>query len=152
MSQLDARMSEPLGVTQGLRISAEQHALFAQGRMSLDDVNALRLAVQWAPLAAADNKKVTNAAPGYSWHEFGLAVDVVPFESGGQADWNETHPVWMEIVNKGQELGLKSGISWKDEPHFQLTGRFPDTPTDEVRMIYQQGGVQAVWAAAFNIS
>jgi peptidoglycan L-alanyl-D-glutamate endopeptidase CwlK len=148
MGQLDAQMSEPLGITQGLRISAEQHALFAQGRMSLEDVNALRAAVQWAPILAVDNKKVTNAPPGYSWHEFGMAVDVVPFESGGLADWNETHPVWQEILTKGQALGLKSGISWKDEPHFQCTGRFPDTPTDEVRTIYQQGGVKAVWEAA----
>jgi hypothetical protein len=142
-------MSESLGVTQGLRDDDEQMALWAQGRMQLDQVNALRAKVLWAPITEAANEKpVTNARPGYSWHPFGMAVDVVPEDSSGQPDWNVNHPVWQELVTKGEALGLTSGISWKDEPHFQLVGRFPVTPNDEVRAICKQGGIKAVWDAA----
>lgn len=141
--------SEPIGVTQGLRNSKEQSALYAQGRQPLDSVNALRAAVGLAPLDADENiEPVTHAKPGYSWHEFGLAVDVVPFESSGEADWDEAHPIWSELVDSGEMLGLTSGKSWNDEPHFQLTGRFPETPTDEVRRLFASGGLQAVWNAA----
>lgn len=142
-------LSEPLGVTQGLRKSAEQDALYSQGRLPLDTVNQKRLLVGWAPVTPDENiKPVTNAKPGYSWHEFGLAVDVVPFESSNEPDWDENHPIWQEIVSAGEELGLASGISWRDEPHFQLTGIFPDTPSDVVRALFASGGLQAVWNAA----
>jgi peptidoglycan L-alanyl-D-glutamate endopeptidase CwlK len=142
-------LSEPIGVTQGLRNSSEQDALYAQGRYSLDVVNQRRRLVGWAPIEADENiRTVTEAKPGYSYHEFGLAVDVVPFESSGEPDWNENHPIWREIIENGESLGLTSGVSWRDEPHFQLTGRFPETPTDEVRRLAQTGGIQAVWNAA----
>lgn len=149
MYQLELQMSEQIGITQGLRRSDEQKALYAQGRQPLGVVNQLRLAVGWSPINEEENEDtVTKAQPGYSWHEFGMAVDVVPFDSQMHPDWNETHPVWVEIMTKGSALGLTSGKSWNDEPHFQLTGRFPVTPTDEVRQIYAANGLNGVWEAA----
>ena len=146
---LAEQMSEPIGVTQGLRTPKEQAALYAQGRKALDQVNALRKDVGWAAITATENfSRRTEAKPGYSWHEFGLAVDVVPFESSGEPDWNETHLVWQEIVEKGTGLGLTSGVSWKDEPHLQLTGRFPASATDEVRTIFAMSGLNGVWQAS----
>jgi hypothetical protein len=147
--QLETQLSEPIGVSQGLRSYPEQEALYAQGRLTLQKVNALRKAVHWAPMTKAQNiDKVTDAQPGYSWHNFGMAVDVVPFESSGQPDWDEQHPVWQEIVAKGTALGLVAGVAWNDRPHFQLTGKFPETPTDEVRATYTVEGIDGVWRAA----
>lgn len=146
---LSGIMSEPIGVTQGLRTSAEQAALYAQGRNSTSYVNQLRQALGWAPLTDTENVRVTKAPPGFTWHEFGLAVDLVPFESNGQPDWDENHPVWNEIIAKGESLKLTSGVSWDDKPHLQITGVFPvAAPTDAVRQIYSQGGLNAVWQAA----
>ncbi len=147
---LEKLMSCPIGVTQGVRTDAEQAALFAQGRNSLVVVNALRAKVGWASLALDENiKPVTDARPGYSWHPFGMAVDLVPEDQDtGAPDWNEKHPTWQEIVTKGESLGMVSGISWHDTPHLQMTGRFPVTPTDEVRALMQSGGMQAVWQAS----
>lgn len=146
IQQLAAQMSEEIGVTQGLRSFNEQDALYAQGREDLDAVNTLRTALNWAAITEAENIRVTNARGGFSWHNFGLAVDVVPFASASQPDWNVRHPVWLELVDKGEALGLTSGISWGDEPHFQLQGRFPiDEPTDEVRSIFATDGLQGVW-------
>lgn len=120
-------------VTQSLRPWATQEALYAQGR-------------------TAPGSIVTNAEPGFSWHNFGLAVDVAPFD-GALPDWNITHPVWQRLVSVGDSLGLLSGAEWRtfpDWPHFQLTGRFPVTPDDEVRYLFKEGGLQAVWDAAFS--
>lgn len=139
-------------ITMGLRSWNEQAALYAQGRETLLQVNALRLNVHWAPLTDFENMKVTNAPPGYSWHNFGMAVDVVPDNldiPGFQPDWNESHPSWARLIVVGRSVGLVNGISWKDEPHFQLTGRFPVTPDDEVRQLYRDGGCQVIWQEAF---
>src|ERR1017187_6445090 len=38
-------------------------------------------------------KVVTHARPGHSYHQFGLAVDVAPFDAG-IPDWNANHPAW----------------------------------------------------------
>src|ERR1700692_426405 len=99
-------------VVQGLRTWAEQTALYAQGRTTPGNI-------------------VTEARAGYSWHEFGLAVDIVPM-NGPEPMWNNPD-IWDRIIAAGEVLGLTSGKAWHDVPHFQLTGKFPATPTDEVR-------------------
>jgi peptidoglycan LD-endopeptidase CwlK len=118
-------------VTQGLRSWEEQAALYAQGR-------------------TAPGPEVTKAPPGASYHNFGLAVDVVPMMPLGP-DWNTGHPVWQRIISVGQSLGLVSGSNWRsfpDFPHFQLTGSLPVSPNDYVRAAYSEGGIDAVWTAA----
>lgn len=118
-------------VTQGLRSWEEQAALYAQGR-------------------TAPGPEVTKAPPGSSYHNFGLAVDVVPMMPLGP-DWNVGHPVWKRIISVGESLGLVSGSNWRtfpDFPHFQFTGSLPVSPNDYVRASYSQGGIAAVWTAA----
>lgn len=120
-------------VTQSLRPWSEQEALYAQGR-------------------TAPGSVVTNAQPGYSWHNFGLAVDVAPFDAN-QPDWNVNHPVWQRLVTVGGSLGLVSGSEWRtfpDWPHLQLTGTFGVSPDDNARYILKEGGLQAVWDEAFG--
>ena len=119
-------------VTQGLRAMAEQEAFYAQGR-------------------TAPGQIVTDAQPGYSWHQFGLAVDIAPLTPQGP-DWNVGHPVWGRIVSVGVLLGLVAGAQWRvfpDWPHFQFTGRFLVTPDDEARLILSTRGMGAVWEEAF---
>lgn len=121
-------------VTQGLRTWSEQDKLYAQGRTQ-------------------PGKIVTNAPGGSSWHNFGLAVDIVPLAGdSGRPDWNPEHPVWKRTVTVGESLGLFSGSefkTFKDWPHFQLTGKFPASPNDEVRQIFRDGGMGSVWLEAF---
>ncbi|MEZ5046603.1 MAG: M15 family metallopeptidase [Chitinophagaceae bacterium] len=99
------RFGIDLRVVQGFRTVAEQDKLYAQGR-------------------TAPGNKVTNARGGQSNHNFGLAVDVVPFVNG-QPDWNtKKYPLLGQI---GMSRGLEWGGKWKtilDLPHFQnLQGR-----------------------------
>lgn len=123
----------PIRVTQGFRSFADQAAIYAQGR-------------------TAPGLRVTKAKPGHSWHEFGLAVDVVPLTlPHGQPDWNPSHAAWKRIIAVGESLGLFSGDQFihcpKDEPHFQLTGEFPLSPDDHVRWIYATAGTSPLWAS-----
>lgn len=116
-------------VTQGLRTWADQARLYAQGR-------------------TAPGPRVTNAKPGESWHNFGLAVDVAVFDIRGNPDWNAGHLAYQRVVALGTTLGMVSGKAWNDVPHLQLTGRFGTSPDGEVRQIFDAGGISSVWAEA----
>jgi peptidoglycan L-alanyl-D-glutamate endopeptidase CwlK len=115
-------------VTQGMRSWDEQDKLWQQGRTKPGPI-------------------VTMARPGFSYHNFGLAVDVVPMTPMGP-DWDVSHPQWKKIVEVGISLGLESGAAWrtfKDYPHFQLTGNLPLTPTPQLRATFQTEGIIGVW-------
>jgi len=105
-----------------LRTFKEQNALYAIGRTKLYDEKGRRLG------------KVTNAKGGQSYHNYGLAIDIVllkdtdgngtfesaswetnvDFDKDGKADW-------MEVVAIFQKYGWEWGGVWKfkDLPHFQ---------------------------------
>lgn len=106
-----------------LRTNEEQAILYAQGRTKLFDSQGKRLGI------------VTNAAPGWSMHNYGLACDIVllidnngdgkyeeaswdtvkDFDKDGQADW-------MEVVEVFKKYGWIWGGSFKtivDKPHFE---------------------------------
>ena len=90
-------------LTHTLRTIQEQNELYAQGRTK-------------------PGKIVTNAMGGYSYHNYGLAFDVVPVV-GKLAVWDD-NDLWNTIGRAGQDIGLEWGGSWekfKDKPHFQLT-------------------------------
>lgn len=134
MAEMLLGESIEIQVTQGLRSWAQQAALYAEGRDANGNVIDARAVV-------------TNAKPGHSYHCFGLAVDVAPFDQG-IPDWNANHPVWKRIVSVGESVGLSSGSKWRtfpDFPHFQMTGQLPVTPDDAVRAAYATGGIDAVW-------
>lgn len=98
-----------------LRTYAEQNGLYAQGR-------------------TAPGKIVTQAKGGQSYHNFGLAVDIVlvvdkdgngSFES---ASWDTKSDFdgdgksdWQEVVNIFKQHGWVAGVDWKfvDAPHFE---------------------------------
>lgn len=65
---------------------------------------------------------VTNAKPGDSYHQYGLAFDAVPAAYRTLPNWNPTGKDWQTIGAIGRSLGLEWGGDWvkKDFPHFQL--------------------------------
>lgn len=103
-----------------LRTYAEQNALYAQGRTT-------------------PGLKVTQAKGGQSYHNFGLAIDIVlivdkdgngnfetaswdtksDFDGDGKSDW-------QEVVNIFKRYGWAWGGNWKftDMPHFEKTYGF----------------------------
>lgn len=64
---------------------------------------------------------VSQVGGGYSYHNYGLAVDVVEIKNG-EALW--TNPNWSTIGDIGKSLGFEWGGDWSgfvDKPHFQMT-------------------------------
>lgn len=75
--------------------------------------------------------KVTNARGGQSFHNYGLAFDIVLMLDGKEASWNTNADFdgdgvsdWMEVVKEFTNAGYEWGGHWKtivDMPHFQKT-------------------------------
>lgn len=111
-------------ITCTLRTAAEQGALYAQGREPLTAVNKLRSDLGLYLLNAKENKIVTNAGPGESIHQYGLAFDVVPLIAGKPC-WDKRSAVWTAVGALGEAAGLEWAGRWKtfpEYPHFQATG------------------------------
>ncbi len=117
-----------LMVTSTLRSHDEQAALYAQGRKTLDPVNALRQKARLAPIKAEGNQIVTSATT--STHEFGLAFDVALIKDGSphwdrSLDLNDnSHTDYLEVGSVGEGLGLIWGgrCRHRDLCHFEWTG------------------------------
>lgn len=73
--------------------------------------------------------RVTKAKAGQSYHNYGLAVDIVLITEGGKkASWDTVKDFdgdrtsdWMEIVAIFKKYGWSWGGEWnfKDNPHFE---------------------------------
>lgn len=126
--KLEAMLAFDIEVTQGVRSYAQQDAL------------------------ADQIPKVTEVRGGYSAHNFGYAVDVVPEDiEPGQPDWNIDHPAWREILASAPSCGLAEGAQWRsfpDNPHLYLD-ELPAEPGDDMREAMASGGLPKVWADCF---
>jgi len=75
-------------------------------------------------------KIVTNAKGGQSYHNHGLAFDLVLIIDGKTASWDTLNDFdgdkvsdWFECVTIAKKYGWEHGGDWrfKDQPHFQKT-------------------------------
>lgn len=101
-----------LRVTDGLRTFKEQGAIYNQPFDKID--NDLDGVIDEA------DEKVSNAKPGSSYHNYGLAFDVVPMV-GLKPVWNSDK--WSEIARIGKSYGFFWGGDFKsfiDKPHFEF--------------------------------
>jgi len=88
-------------IVQGLRTIDEQNQLYAQGRTKAGNI-------------------VTNAKGGFSYHNYGLAIDIVELIEG-KANWNFDYLSLHSIATKHK---LKWGGTFKsiiDKPHYELS-------------------------------
>lgn len=119
----------PFGAFMGLRTFTEQNALYEQGR-------------------SLPGKVITNARGGSSWHNFGLALDMVEDgdleQAGIQWSWKKNAD-YLLIGDIAKSVGLEWGGFWKsfkDYPHVQLTGSLS---LPEANRIYQVNGLDGVY-------
>lgn len=121
-------------VVSGLRTREKQQALYDQGRIISGDI-------------------VTNAKPGFSLHNYGLACDIVPYLVGdsGALNWDHRTAQYGAMVSQLKAQGLTWGGEWhmlKDYDHFQFGG-LPASPSMEMVADYGDGGLDAlksIWA------
>ena len=59
---------------------------------------------------------------GYSYHNYGLAVDIVFKDSSGNWTWDNSYD-WERLAQLGESVGFEAGRRWPrvDSPHFQYT-------------------------------
>lgn len=91
-------------VTSTYRDFAAQQALYDQGRTKPGNI-------------------VTHAKPGQSYHNFRVALDVVPLRDKKPV-WDAKDPVWQEVGRLGEAQGFEWAGRWKkfrEFPHFQYT-------------------------------
>lgn len=120
----------------GLRDPFEQAKLWRQSR----SIEEIRAKIQEFRAVGADflahcidsvgpqhGDPVTNAPPGYSWHQWGESVDCF-WLLDGKAEWSTTKKVggfnaYKVYADEAETLGLVAGGHWttfKDWPHVQL--------------------------------
>lgn len=122
-NEISAKLGDRIAVrfTQVFRTKKEQQDLYNQGRTT-------------------PGKKVTNALPGQSFHEYGLAFDIaLLYDKNGDGNFEEVSwdikrdqdrdgkSDWMTVVNFFKSKGWKWGgdfKSFKDYPHFEKTFGF----------------------------
>lgn len=99
IDEIEAKTGLLFRIVQGLRTFDEQQAIYDQGRTK-------------------PGKIVTNAKPGSSYHNYGLAIDIVPIVNG-KPDWNFKYETIYDIAEKH---GFTCGGKFKsivDKPHFE---------------------------------
>jgi len=124
-----------VGVFCGLRTFGQQDVLYTLGRTVKN-----RDGYPAKPMGHI----VTRARGGESWHNYGLAVDLV-FRVNGKWSWDTALP-WNKIGQLAEEQGLEWGGRWKflDLPHIQ---RVAGLEISEAKDLYSRGGLPAVWEA-----
>ena len=93
-------------LSDGRRTLSKQEALYAQGR-------------------TAAGKVVTNAKPGSSAHNFGLAADIWPLTPDGDFDWEADDELFKIMARIAVSIGLVAGYNFKsihDAPHVEDPG------------------------------
>lgn len=120
----------------GIRTPDEQAKLWRQSRAKEEiEVARQKLLAGGAPFLAEvlhrvgpqHGPHVTNALPGFSWHQWGEAMDCF-WALNGHAEWSTTvleNGVngYRFYANAGKAAGLTAGGLWtsfKDWPHLQL--------------------------------
>lgn len=99
INKAESEFGIKLRVYSAYRSFSEQNKLYAIGRTTPGNV-------------------VTYTKAGQSYHNFGLAIDVVEIKNG-KALWK--NPNWEKIGKLGESNGFAWGGRWnkKDLPHFQ---------------------------------
>ena len=129
-----------------LRTAERQNFLFGKGRTPEQCIEA-GISAYWSWQTCPDGE-VTKATYGDSWHNFGVAVDIVENDA---TPWTASQAFWHALSELAIENGFVWGGSWRrfpDLPHLQW-GRCPISPTTDDKLLLETKGPSAVWAKYF---
>jgi peptidoglycan L-alanyl-D-glutamate endopeptidase CwlK len=108
---------------------------------------AARQAVLYAAGRTTPGPKVTNARPGESWHQYGLAVDLA-FGGPGRWTWEGDWPAARAIM---VNAGLRS-LAPYEQAHVEWPTGFP---VETARGVVEQHGLLSLWQrieSAFKVT
>lgn len=97
------KLGMPIKLSEGFRSAKKQNEYYAKGRTT-------------------EGKIITNAQGLQSYHNFGLAFDVIFIKY----NWNAPQNWWDTLGKEGEKLGLTWGGRWemRDYTHFELHDGF----------------------------
>lgn len=101
IEEAEEALDVTLRITQGMRTIQEQNELYAIGR-------------------TRPGTKVTNAQGGSSFHNYGLAIDLVEIRDG-MANWDFPYELLKPIATKYNLVWGGDFTSIIDKPHYELT-------------------------------
>lgn len=107
----------PVDLFEGYRSPDRQDWLYDQGR-------------------TRPGKVITNARAWQSWHQFGLAADIVG-RTQGKWDWSIDYDRITVIMNRHGFESLKF-----EKPHFQITGGLTFR---EAKLLHDRFGIFHLW-------
>lgn len=122
INQVQSELNIKLRVTTALRTISEQNNLYTQGRTK-------------------PGKKVTWVKGGYSFHNYGLAIDIIKIEKDGTVDWGNIQ-YFSKVAKVAKKLGFEWGGDWKstpDMPHFQYTFGYT---TSQLKRKFENGDLE----------
>lgn len=92
---------------------------------------------------------VTNAADGLSFHNYGLAVDLVFDADGGKAgmQWSWTGDYQKLGILTNDFSRLEWGGNWKRFPEFCHVQMSCGFSISQIKAMYDKDGIEAVWQA-----
>ena len=137
----------------GLRPLSSQAILWRQSRPTEEVQNQIDtwrsqgcncLADALDSVGPQEGPHVTDALPGYSWHNWGQAVDCY-YELDGQPCWDGDNPAYQTYARTAEGLGLTAGynFTFKDPGHLQLQ-------KEEIPTIYTPQQVNDYFAKFVN--
>lgn len=120
----------------GLRTWDEQARLYELGRSARNPDGATE--------ANPRGNIVTKTVDGYSWHNYGIACDIVFRDVKGNWTWDKTDQEWEDLGKIGELYGLTWGGRWKqaDKPHFELKMNVSIIAARKIAIV---GSIEDVW-------
>lgn len=108
INECEAVFNTTFRIAQGFRTFAEQDAIYNQPRDGKDNDGD-------GKIDEAD-EKVTKVNGGYSYHNYGLAIDIVEIKDG-KINWNFDYKKLKPIADR-YKLDWGMGIWGFDNPHY----------------------------------
>jgi len=87
--------------------------------------------------------RTTWVKGGYSYHNYGLAVDFEIFNTDGKKNWDFSGYGWQTLITNAERIGFTSGYRWafpkNDPPHIENS---LGLTTIQLKALYENGKVK----------
>jgi hypothetical protein len=120
-------------VVAGFRSFSDQQARFEQGRQKPGTI-------------------VTKAEAGHSWHNYGLAVDIVlNDDDGNPASPEASSPFWQRLADAALARGAVWGGRFGFPAHVEYHPALSRSDAGSLIEDFESFGLEAVWARALEV-